>query len=505
MAGKAQKIWIGIDVGTSGLKALAVDESGKAAASALVEYGMQTPKPGWAEQDPKQWWEGLKKAISLLKKKVPRLDDSLSGIGLTGQMHSSVFLDAGFKVIRPAILWCDQRPARECEELIEKIGFERLVSLTLNRALTGFTLPKLLWLKNREPKNYARLKHLLVCKDYIRFKLTAELATEVSDASGTLMFDVQGRKWSNELIDKLGIDPTILPRCYESPEITGYLTKAAALELGLKPGVPVMGGGGDQAAGAVGNGIVEEGAALISIGTSGVVFAAHKKPLLDKQARLHSFCHAAPGLWHSMGVMLSAGGSLRWLRETLREVKPGIDYPEMTRLAKKTSTGANGLFFLPYLTGERTPHFDPFARGVFFGISLKNGLGDMARAVIEGVSFGLKDSVEIMKESGVKIKRFYLSGGGAKSEFWSQLLADILQSKIYRLKVDEGPSFGSAMLAMVGTGIFPNVQNAGKQTLKLKDSFDPELQTSRRYQELYQAWRTLYPMAAEKFKEFAKS
>jgi len=495
--------WMGIDVGTSGLKALVVDEQGRVVASALVEYGMETPRPGWAEQDPEQWWQALKKAAAGLRRKVPGLKESLQGIGLTGQMHSSVFLDKNFEVLRPAILWCDQRPAKECEEITRKIGFERLVKLTLNRALTGFTLPKLLWLKNHEPGNYQKLRRLLVCKDYIRFRLTGDFVTEVSDASGTLMFDVKNRKWSERLLSELKIDPKILPYCQESPELSGELTVSAAKELGLKPGTFVVGGGGDQAAGAVGNGIVEPGAVLISIGTSGVVFAAHQKPLIDKQARLHSFCHAVPGLWHSMGVMLSAGGSLRWLREVLREAKPGIDYPEMTALAEQVPAGCEGLYFLPYLTGERTPHFDPYARGVFFGLSLKHSLGHLTRAVMEGVSFGLKDSVEIMKKSGFRIKEFYLSGGGAKSGFWSQMLSDLLNAKIYRLEIDEGPAFGAALLAMVGTGRFKDVKSSAQKTLKLKDSFEPKSEASRRYQELYQNWEGLYPACSGKFKELA--
>jgi len=495
--------WMGIDVGTSGLKALVVDENGRVIASSLVEYGMDTPKPGWAEQDPAQWWKALLHAVQELKSKVPELADSLAGIGLTGQMHSSVFLDEKFNVLRPAILWCDQRPAKECEEITRRIGFGRLVNLTLNRALTGFTLPKLLWLKNNEPKNFRRLKHLLVCKDYIRLKLTGELATEVSDASGTLMFDVKKREWSWNLIELLKIDPGILPECYESPEVTGEMTKSASKHLGLPQGIPVVGGAGDQAAGAVGNGIVEPGAVLVSVGTSGVIFAVHKKPLIDKQARLHSFCHAVPGLWHSMGVMLSAGGSLRWLREVLRQTKPGIDYPEMTALAEKIPAGSEGIYFLPYLTGERTPHFDPYARGVFFGLSLKHSLGHIVRAVIEGVSFGLKDSLVIMKQSNVKIEKLYLTGGGAKSPLWAQMLAEIFGRKIYRLEIDEGPAFGAALLAMVGTGRFKDVQSAVKASLKLKDCFEPTPGAIRKYQEIYETWQTIYPCLRLNFRKIS--
>jgi len=495
-------LWLGIDVGTSGLKALLVNEEGEVEASYTVEYGMSTPQPGWAEQEPESWWQALVKALAQLRSQIPELKDRLQGIGLTGQMHSSVFLDENFQVIRPAILWCDQRTADECEEITERIGFERLVELTLNRALSGFTLPKLLWLRNKEPENYARLKHLLVCKDYIRFRLTRQLATEVSDASGTLMFEVRNRSWSQELIQELGINPEILPTCYESTEITGELISASAKELGLNPGVPVVGGGGDQPAGAIGNGIVEEGLVLVSIGTSGVVFACHNAPFYDPKARLHSFCHSAPGLWHSMGVMLSAGGSLRWLREVLRELKPGLDYPELTALAEKITPGADGLFFLPYLTGERTPHFDPYARGVFFGLSLVHSLGHIVRAVIEGVSFGLKDSLEIMKECGVKIERVYLTGGGARSQLWAQILADLFGLPIYRLEVDEGASYGSALLAMVGTGRFKDVKEAVSKTLKVKDQIEPSKEFTGIYQRVYQSWASLYPDFSERFRAF---
>lgn len=496
-------LWLGIDVGTSGLKAILVNEKAKIIADTLIEYPMNIPKPGWAEQEPNLWWKALLKALALLRKKVPDSKERVCGIGLTGQMHSSVFLDKELNVIRPAILWCDQRTGRECDEITEKLGFDELVKLTLNRALTGFTLPKLLWLKNREPRNYRNLKKLLVCKDYIRLRLTGELATDVSDASGTLMFDVKNRRWSNELVEKLDIDPQILPRCYESTEITGYLSKKSAELLGLKQGIPVVAGGGDQPAGAVGNGIVEEGLLLISIGTSGVVFSAHNKPLFDKKARLHSFCHSVPGLWHSMGVMLSAGGSFRWLRELARELAPKIDYTKMTKLAKKIPPGSEGLFFLPYMTGERTPHFDPYARGVFFGLSLSHTFGHLVRAVIEGVSFALRDSVEIMRERGIKIEKIYLTGGGAKSKFWTQTMADVLGEPLLRLEVDEGPAYGSALLCMVGTGKFKSVKDAVKECLKLKDEFKPCPQRVSEYEKRYRIFSSLYPCFKQSFKKLS--
>lgn len=484
---------IGIDVGTSGVKALLVDETGGVRARAAVEYEMDTPHPGWAEQRPEHWWQASVQALRRLLNHAGVHPREVKGIGLTGQMHSSVFLDQNAEVIRPALLWCDQRTQAECEEITQTVGFDRLVALTANRALTGFTAPKILWLRRHEPANYARLRHLLLSKDYIRFQLTGEFATDVSDASGMLLFDVVQRRWSELLLQLLDLAPAVLPRCYESTEITGRVSRAAAEETGLAAGTPVVAGGGDQAAGAIGNGIVRPGPVLLTIGTSGVVFAAADRPLVDPQARLHSFCHASPGLWHTMGVMLAAGGSLQWWRNLLRPLENNLDYERLTSLAAGAPLGAEGLFFLPYLTGERTPHFDPAARGAFVGLSLKHGLGHLARAVMEGVSFALKDSVEIMKEVGSEIREVYFSGGGARSELWTRMMAEVLNLPLKRLVVDEGPSFGAALLAGVGVGFFPDTATAGDQTLQLKDEITPRRENAERYQELYLRFRSLYP------------
>jgi xylulokinase len=493
------RYFLGIDVGTSGTRAVLINPSGKLKADATVEYGMDTPRPGWAEQDPHEWWQATKKAIrgALKKAGIPGRD--VQGIGLTGQMHSSVFLDKDFNVIRPALLWCDSRTGAECDEIQERAGGVRsLVRLSANRALTGFTAPKILWLRNIEPKNYQRLRHLLLSKDYIRFKLTGELATEVSDASGMLLFDVKNRRWSKRLLELLEIDPSILPACYESTEITGKVTKKASRDTGLALGTPVVGGGGDQAAGAVGNGIVKEGPILITIGTSGVVFSASRKPLIDPEARLHSFCHASPGLWHTMGVMLSAGGSMQWLRNRFRELDEGIMYPAMTKMAERVPVGSDDLMFLPYLTGERTPVFDPDARGAFVGLSLSHDMGHLVRAVMEGVTFGLKDSVELMKEVGTRVSTVYLSGGGARSRLWSQMVADIINRPIRKLAVDQGPGFGAALLAAVGVGVFKNTAEAAAATLRLKPRHAggeilPNKRNAKVYHELYQRYCSIYP------------
>lgn len=495
---------IGIDVGTSGTKGLLVSEAGKVAAEATVEYGMSAPHPGWAEQDPALWWRASAQVIRKLLGAGKVKPGEVRGVGLTGQMHSSVFLDDRDQVIRPALLWCDQRTQEECDLITSAVGgLDNLVRLTMNRALTGFTAPKILWLRRHEPENYARLRHLLLAKDYLRFRLTGERATDVSDASGMLLFDVARRTWSEDLLRLLDLDPKILPACFESPQITGRITLAAAKETGLMVGTPVVAGGGDQAAGAVGNGVVREGPVLITIGTSGVVFASADRPVVDPKARLHSFCHASPGLWHTMGVMLSAGGALRWLRETLREISPGLDYDRLTALAETAPPAAAGLSFLPYLTGERTPHFDPRARGVFSGLSLTHGMGHLARAVMEGVAFGLKDSVRLMAEAGTKMDVVYLSGGGGKSELWGKIVASALGLPIKRLSVDEGPSFGAAVLALVGVGAFKDTQEAADQTLVIRDVIEPVPEWISLYQESYARYQALYSALKDEFQKAA--
>ncbi len=481
---------IGLDVGTSGVKGLLVGEDGGVAGSASVEYGMSAPRPGWAEQDPEEWWNA---SVSVIRELVETAGgEPVSGAGLTGQMHSSVFLDKQDRIIRPALLWCDQRTSEQTERITEMIGFERLVEFTANRSLTGFTAPKVLWLRDEEPENYSRLSSLLLAKDYIRFRLTGERATDVSDASGMLLFDVKRRTWSDEVLDSLDIDRSILPRCHESTEETGRVTERASSETGLRAGTPVAAGGGDQAAGAVGNGVVREGPVLVTIGTSGVVFASAEGPVIDPLARIHSFCHASPGLWHAMGVMLSAGGAMQWLRNTLREAAPEIDYPAMNGLAEDARPGCDGLFFLPYLTGERTPHFDPDARGVFFGLSLSHGLGELTRSVMEGVAFGLNDSVRLMKDAGTRIEEALLSGGGAKSDLWSRITASAIGLPVKRLSVDEGPAFGAAVLALVMTGAFVDTRAAADATRSIKDEIEPLPEWAEIYSEGYERFVSLY-------------
>lgn len=484
---------IGIDVGTSGTKGLLVSDGGKVRAAATAEYGLSTPRPGWAEQDPADWWAAAVKVIKSLLARSRVAASAVKAVGLTGQMHSAVFLDRGYRVIRPAILWCDGRTGPECEEITARVGFERLIELTANRALAGFTAPKLLWLARHEPKNHARFRHLLLAKDYVRHRLTDALATDVSDASGTLLFDVARRAWSSDVLALLGIDPEILPACFESTEITGEITAAAARATGLRAGTPVVACGGDQAAGAIGNGVVREGPVLITIGTSGVVFAAASRPVIDPEARLHSFCHASPGLWHTMGVMLAAGGSIQWLRNALRPIAPRLDYPRMNELAASASAGSDGLLFLPYLTGERTPHFDPDARGAFSGLSLKHDLGHLIRAVMEGVAFGLKDSARLMAQAGARLDEVYLSGGGARSELWAGITASVLGLPIKRLTVDEGPAFGAAVLALVATRAFPDAAAVAEATLAVRDEIAPDREAALVYEDAYERYCALYP------------
>jgi xylulokinase len=493
---------LGIDIGTTGVKALLVSEKGGVTASATVEYPLLTPRPNWAEQNPQTWWDATVSATQTCLEKAHAAsgkDIDVTAVGLSGQMHSSVFLDSRGEVLRPAILWCDQRTAPQCQEITDTVGFDRLIELTFNRALAGFTAPKILWLRQNEPEAYARVRQVLVTKDYIRYRMTGVFATEVSDASGTLLFNVARREWSDEMLQALDIPREWLPDCFESPEISGYLTGEAARVLGLTEGTPVVGGGGDQAAGAVGNGIVREGLVSCVLGTSGVVFWHSDKPAFDPLGRLHSFCHAIPGKWHLMGVTLTAGGALRWFRDTLCQDEitearlKGVDpYDIIIKKATSVPPGSEGLVFLPYLAGERNPHADANARGAFLGLSLRHTKAHMARAVLEGVIMNLKGCMELGQESGVTATQLSLSGGGARSVAWQQIVADIFGIDVVRNSVDEGPAYGAAILAAVGTGLFSSVEEACTRFIRTVDSRVPDPARSQVYGHLYDLYRPIY-------------
>ncbi len=502
---------LGIDVGTSGTKAVVIDESGATAGSATVPYPLHSPRPNWAEQHPEDWWAATLEAIERAVAGSAVGKDDVGGIGLTGQMHGSVFLDKNSAVLRPAILWCDQRTATECDEITDKVGAEDLIQHAGNPALTGFTAPKILWLRNNELENYKKVWKVLLPKDYIRYRLTGELNTEVSDASGTLLFDVAQRQWSDTILERLDIPRDFLPDSVESPEVTGTLSQEIADRVGLKPGIPVVGGGGDQAAGGIGNGIVRKGLISSTIGTSGVVFAFAEEGVRDPQGRLHSFCHAVPGKWHLMGVMLAAGGSLQWFRNNFAAAEMEVallahkdPYELMTAEAEKAPAGCEGLIFLPYLTGERTPHADPDAKAVFFGLSLRHNKGHLIRAVMEGVVFGLRDSFEIMEGMGIAAEEpVRISGGGARSPLWRQIHADVIQTPVATLNVTEGPAFGAALLAHVGCGTFSSVEEACDATISVVDVTEPQPEMKQLYEDAYRVYQGLYPSLKKHFREIA--
>lgn len=483
---------LGIDVGTTGVKILLVDRDGGIKGSITEEYPLLTPRPGWAEQNPSDWWKATVKGIKKLLDRAEIKSGEIKGIGLTGQMHGSVFLNSKGDVVHPAILWCDQRTAKECEEITKRVGKEKVFEITSNPVLTGFQAPKIVWLRKNYPDVYKNVSKILLPKDYIRFCLTGVFATDVADASGTSLFDVRKRRWSEEILKALDIPSSLLPECFESPEITGYITEGVAKLTGLEEGTPVVAGAGDQAAGGVGSGIVEEGLVSVSLGTSGVVFAHLEDVFVDPEGRLHTFCHAVPGKWHIMGVMLSAGGSFRWLRDTF--FGKDMSYTVMTDMAEKVPPGSEGLIFLPYLTGERCPYPDPDARGVFFGISLKHRKEHFVRAVMEGVAFGLKDSISIMKKTGVpEGRKFRLTGGGAKSDLWCRIIADVFAGAAVRLRVEEGPSFGAAILAGVGVGIYNDVRTACKKLIKEEEkTFIPDKKNCEIYEKFYTLYGALY-------------
>ena len=489
---------LGIDVGTSGTKVIAIDEGGKLVATAGQEYEIFHPKPLWAEQNPAHWWEAVCACCRQISAQIG--GENIAAIGLSGQMHGLVMLDQSGAVLRPAMLWNDGRTQKQCDEITRVVGLETLISETANPALTGFTAPKILWVRENEPEIYAATRMMLLPKDYVRFQLTGEFATEVSDASGTLLLNVARRRWSSVVCEKLNIDIHLLPRVYESIEVSGQISPRAAQQTGLKAGTPVVGGGGDQAAGAVGNGIVGSGILSVTTGTSGVVFAFADTPTVDAGLRMHTFCHAVPGKWHVMGVMLSAGGSLRWYRDTLARSEKSVAahmnidaYDLIAREAQTVAPGAEGLLFLPYLSGERTPHADPLARGAFVGLTVRHTKAHMARAVLEGVSFGLRDSLEIMKSMGVSIGNVRCSGGGAKSEVWRQIQADVFGFPLSTISIDEGPALGAALLAGVGAKVYDSVEEACGAVVKVAPGARVIEANARVYDEYYQIYRELYP------------
>ncbi len=501
-------IVLGLDVGTSGTKAIAMDASGKLLASALVEYPLYSPKPNWAEQDPADWKRAAFEALTQLAARIDAAN--VKALGLTGQMHGSVFLDKDNQVLRRALLWCDQRTAEQCAQITGKVGEARLIEMVSNPALTGFTAPKILWLRENEPALYERVRKVLLPKDYIRFELTGEFATDVADASGTLLFDVQHRCWHKELMSLLGIDPSFMPASFEGPEITGTLSKEAAAKTGLPAGIPVVAGGGDQAAGGVGCGIVREGVISSSLGTSGVVFAFADEVSTDPQGRVHTFCHSVPGKWHVMGVMLSAGGSLQWFRNTLcpaeRSVgaETGMDpYEYITAAAARVPVGCEGLLFLPYLTGERTPHKDPYAKGAFIGLSLRHTKAYMARAVLEGVAFGMRDSLEIIRGMGVKVSEIRASGGGARSAVWRHILADIGRAPMVTINVDEGPSYGAAILASVAAGMYGRVEEACDAIIHEISRVEPDPKHLAAYDGWFKEYQAAYQALAPAYRRMA--
>jgi xylulokinase len=504
-------VYLGIDVGTSGTKTLAINERGKILGQALATYPCYHPKPLWSEQDPEDWWNATLKTVRAVVKKAKLKPADVRAIGLSGQMHGSVFLDKENRVVRRALLWNDQRTAAECEEIEARAGGrERLIEMVANPALTGFTAPKILWLRNHEPKNFAKTVKVLLPKDEIRRRLTGEFATEVSDASGMLLLDVVNRRWSTELLDKLTLDVSLLAKCCESEEVTGRLTAAAAKTLGLSTDCMVVGGAGDCAAGAVGNGIVRPGLLSTSIGTSGVVFVHCDTPQVDPRGRLHTFCHAVRGKWHMMGVTLAAGGSLQWFRNALCETvaalakRRNIDvYDVLTEEAAVTPPGAEGLFFLPYLAGERTPHADPLARGAFIGLTLRHSRGHMVRAILEGVTYSLRDCLAIMEEQRVAVKQIRATGGGAKSSFWRQMQANVLGKTVVSMAADEGPAYGVALLAAVGSGEYKNIAEACDATVKTTGQVKPAAAPRKLYDTGFPVYQTLYGSLRDDFRAIA--
>jgi xylulokinase len=487
---------LGIDVGTGGTRAVVLDETGHIVASGTEEHAaFASPRPGWAEQDPRDWWRAAKLSVRKALGTAAISGDDISCVGFSGQMHGAVLLDQASEVIRPALIWCDQRTEAQVAELLETFGMERLIHLTCNPPLTNFTLTKLLWVRQNEPRNWARVRKVMLPKDYVRLRLTGESATDVADASGTLLLDVAMRTWSSEVLSTVQIDPRFLPTLFESQQICGKISDQGAKDTGLKQGTPVVAGAGDQAAGAVGVGITQPSTVSATIGTSGVVFAATDRPALDPQGRLHTFCHAIPNRWHVMGVTQAAGLSLRWFRDQFGAVQAdGRDpYVRLCEEAASVPAGADGVFWAPYLMGERTPHLDPNARAAFVGISASHTRAHLVRAILEGVAFSLKDTFTIFEEIDVPVRCIRLGGGGARSQVWQQIQADIYGRDVEIVAVEQGAAYGAAILAGIGAGCWQSVDRACEAIVRVASRVHPQAENSSLLQQSYQAYRRIYP------------
>ena len=488
---------LGIDASTTATKAVLIAESGAVRGIGVSEYGFSVPRPLWSEQEPRLWWDGAVTAIRSVLDSTGVAGEDVAAIGLTGQMHGAVLLDRAGSVLRPAILWNDQRTGAECDAIRRAVGPEKLISITGNDALTGFTAPKLVWVRDHEPDVWRRIAHVLLPKDYVRLRLTGEYALDKADGAGTLLFDLAARDWSAEVLAALEIDPAWMPPTWEGPEVTGLVTGEAAAATGLRPGTPVVAGGGDQAANAVGVGAVAAGTVALSLGTSGVVFATTNRPLFEPRGRVHAFCHAVPGRWHMMSVMLSAAGSLRWFRDALA---PGMEFADLVASAAEVPPGSDGLWFLPYLTGERSPHADPHARGAFVGLTLAHDRRHLTRAVLEGVAFGLRDGLDLMIGAGMPAPdQIRASGGGTASPLWRQILADVLGAEIATVNTSEGAAYGAGLLAAVGAAWHPSVEAACDALVSATPTAAPGPDAAR-YAEAHAVYRDLYPALAPSFR-----
>lgn len=481
--------YLGIDIGTGGTRAVVINGVGEVLAKEASEHPpFASPKIGWAEQSADDWWGACVIAVSRILRTVPA--DAIGAVSFSGQMHGSVMLDGSDRPVRPALLWCDQRTARQCDEITETVGREELIRRVSNPAVTGFTLPKILWVRENEPETWNSVRSVLLPKDYVRFRLTGEKASDVADSSGTLLFDVADRTWSKEMLESFAIDPGMLPNAFESPEVTGTVSANGSEATGLRQGTPVVAGAGDNAAGAIGMGVTKPGTVSATIGTSGVLFGVTETPSLDIRGRIHTLCHAVPDRWHNTGVTLAAGFSLKWFRENF---SAGTTYDELGAAAEQSPSGANGAVWLPYLMGERTPHLDPDARAAFVGLTANHTRGDLVRAVMEGVAFSLRDSLEIFKELGAPVGRIRLGGGGAKSKLWRRIQADVYGHPVEVPAADEGAAFGAAILAGVGAGEWDSVDEACERAVRVVETVDPDRRVAEALERKYEVYRRLYP------------